>query len=85
MTTRIAVSPLSGRIHQGRVNKGGNAFIGEKKDVTSDVLLAVIEKAQFHGGSFDIEGGEHRWVVTVAKRSAAGDGYPQCDGEDSYE
>ena len=85
MSTRIATSPLTGRIHAGRVNKAGNAFIGEKRDVTSDVLKAVIEKAQFHGGSFDIEGGNERWIVTVAKVSKAGDGYPQCDGEDSYE
>lgn len=85
MTSRIATSPLSGRIHMGRVNKAGDAFIGAKSDVTSDVLRAVIEKAEFHGGSFDIEGAEQRWVVTVTKLSRAGDGYPQCDGEDSYE
>lgn len=70
MTTRIAVSPLSGRIHQGRVNKEGNAFVGEKKDVTSDVLLAVVEKAQFHGGSFEIEGGGKTFVVTVTEPAA---------------
>lgn len=83
--SRIAVSPLTGRIHQGRVNKAGTAFVGQKRDVTSDVLRSVIEKAEFHGGTFDIEGDDSRWVVTVAKVSKAGDGYPQCDGEDSYE
>lgn len=67
MSSRIAVSPLTGRIHQGRVNKSGNAFVGEKRDVTSEVLCAVIEKAQFHGGSFEIEGGGQKWVVTVTK------------------
>ncbi len=65
MTNRIAVSPLTGRIHQGRVNKAGNAFVGEKRDVTSEVLGAVIEKAEFHGGTFDIEGDGRKWVVTV--------------------
>ena len=86
MSTRIATSPLSGRIHQGRVNKTGNAFVGEKKDVTSDVLLAVIEKAQFHGGEFTIEGGNETYRVVVTKMVAATDGgFPQCDGEDSYE
>ena len=85
MSARIATSPLTGRIHMGRVNKVGNAFVGEKADVTSDVLRAVIEKAEFHGGSFDIEGADQRWIVTVSKVSKAGDGYPQCDGEDSYE
>lgn len=69
MTQHIATSPLTGRIHSGRVNKTGTAFVGEKKDVTSDVLRAVIEKAQFHGGKFDIEGGGKKWVVTVAEET----------------
>ena len=70
MTTHIATSPLTGRIHAGRVNKAGTAFVGDKKDVTSDVLRAVIEKAQYHGGSFEIEGGGQKWTVTVAKDAA---------------
>ena len=69
MTKRIAVSPLTGRIHQGRVNKTGNAFVGNKEDVTSDVLLAIIEKAEYHGGSFDIEGGNRKWIVTVKEEA----------------
>lgn len=71
MTNRIAVSPLSGRIHQGRVNKAGDAFVGEKRDVTSDVLAAVIEKAEFHGGTFEIEGGGRKWTVAVTDGAAA--------------
>lgn len=63
---RIAVSPLTGRILEGRLNKFGDAFVGEKRDVTSDVLRAVIEKAEFHGGKFDIESGDRKWIVTVA-------------------
>lgn len=65
MSTRIAVSPLTGRIHQGRVNKKGDAFVGEKRDVTSDVLRAVVEKAALHGGSFEIEGCGKKWTVIV--------------------
>lgn len=65
MNTRIACSPLTGRIHAGRVNKEGTAFFGQKRDVTSDVLRAVIEKAEFHGGTFEIEGGDRKWIVTV--------------------
>ena len=68
---RIATSPLTGRIHRGRVNKQGDAFVGEKQDVTSDVLCAVIEKAEYHGGSFEIEGGGQKWTVTVKKESLA--------------
>jgi hypothetical protein len=67
MTTKIACSPLTGRIFQGRVNTKLNAFIGQKKDVTSDVLEALIGKAEFHGGTFEIEGGGQKWTVTVQK------------------
>lgn len=67
MKIRIAASPLTGRIYGGRINKAGNAFLDGKQDVTSDVLLAVIEKAAFHGGEFDIEGGGDKWTVTVIK------------------
>lgn len=65
MTTHIGVSPLTGRIFQGRVNTKLNAFVGQKKDVTSDILRCVIEKAEFHGGSFDITAGDKKWIVTV--------------------
>ena len=70
MSTRIGVSPLTGRIFQGRINAEGNAFVGQKKDITSDVLRCVIDKAQFHGGSFDIEGGGKRYVVTVTQEES---------------
>lgn len=69
---RIACSPLTGRIHAGRVNKEGTAFVGEKRDVTSDVLRAVIEKGAFHGGTFDIEGDGRHWDVVVTERMGAG-------------
>lgn len=61
----IATSPLTGRIFSGRINKNGNAFVGEKKDVTSEFLQALIAKAEFHGGEFEIEGGGKKWVVNV--------------------
>lgn len=70
MVTKIACSPLTGRIFQGRVNSSLNAFSGDKKDVTSDVLESVIAKAEFHGGQFDIEGGGRKWVVSVKKVTA---------------
>lgn len=61
----IATSPLTGRIFSGRVNKNFTAFVGEKKDVTSEVLKAIIDKAEYHGGEFDIEGDGQKWTVTV--------------------
>ena len=70
MSARISCSPLTGRIFRGRVNRAGDAFVGEKQDVTSDVLRAVVEKADFHGGGFVIEGGSEKWVVTVKKQPA---------------
>jgi hypothetical protein len=70
MAIRIGVSPLTGRIFRGRVSKDGDVFIGEKEDVTSDVLRAVLEKAEFHGGTFDIEGGGRKWTVTVSGQQA---------------
>lgn len=68
---KIATSPLTGRIQAGRANKAGTAFvIGSVSDVTSDVLCALIEKAQFHGGAFDIVGGGRKFVVTVTEAPA---------------
>ena len=67
MTKRLACSPLTGTIFLGTVNKGGYAFIGAKDDVTSDFLRAVIEKADYHGGQFDIQAGNEKWIVTVTK------------------
>ena len=52
------------------MNKAGNAFVGEKQDITRDVLRAVIEKAEFHGGTFEIEGGGKKWTVTVSEQPA---------------
>ena len=71
MSARIATSPLTGRIHYGRVNKSGTAFVGSKQDVTSDVLRAVIEKAAYHGGSFEIEAGDRKWTLKVTEAGAA--------------
>ena len=67
MTKRLACSPLTGTIFLGTVNKDGNAFIGTAADVTSDFLRAVTEKAEYHGGQFDIQAGNEKWTVTVTK------------------
>jgi len=67
MAKHIGVSPLTGRIFRGRVIKSGDAFVGEKEYINSGVLRAVLEKADFHGGTFEIEGGGDRWTVTVKK------------------
>lgn len=80
MASRIACAALTGRILSGRVSKDGRNFVGQKTDVTSDVLKAVIDKAEYHGGSFDIEGGDEKWIVTVTK-TAAISGQKPAEGE----
>lgn len=67
MILRIACTALTGRIVIGPVDKTGIRFTSEQKDVTSDVLKAVIDKAEFHGGAFDVEGGGKKWVITVSE------------------
>lgn len=42
---RIATAALTGRIHLGVPDKEGLAFVGVTKDVTSDCIKAVIDKA----------------------------------------
>ena len=49
MATRIATSALTGRIFEGKVDSKGLHFVGQKKDVTGDVLKAVIDEAEYHG------------------------------------
>ena len=68
MANRIATAAVTGRIYMGRVNKAGNSFVGQKTDVTSDVMKAVIDKAEYHGdGGFEIVSGDQRWTVNVTK------------------
>lgn len=61
---RVQVSALSGRIYAGRINTAGTEWAGEKHDVTSDVVGAIIEKigaghvlrvTRNDGTAFDIE------------------------------
>lgn len=67
----IACSPLTGRIFSGRVDSAGGAFVGTKKDVTSDVLRAIVEKAQYHGGDFIVEAdGVPKYRIYVTKLTA---------------
>ena len=72
MSQHIGCSPLTGHIFSGRVNASGTAFTGQKRDVTSEVLGAILDKAKFHGGSFDIQNSEgKRWIVTVTEAAQA--------------
>jgi len=52
---RIAAAAISSRIFAGRVSKDGTRFVGEKRDVTSDVWKAVV----------DVIGPGHEMIVNV--------------------
>ena len=40
---RVATSAINGRIFAGRLNKSGISFFGDRFDVTSDCIKAIIE------------------------------------------
>lgn len=65
MTLRVAHSPLSGRIYCGHVRPGGQVWSGQKTDVTSDVLGAIIEKAKAEGELEVTVNGEPRHLIKV--------------------
>lgn len=59
----------------GRINKAGTAFIGNKEDVTSDVMKAIINKLEHHGGSFEITcDGELVATITLEKPQQQAEG-----------
>lgn len=68
----LGVSQLTGTVFSGRLNKAGNLWVGKRTDITSDFLKCVLEKAHFHGGSFEIRGVESGtvYVVTVTKEGS---------------
>lgn len=72
MTSKIACSPLTGRIYSGRIDAKRGVFVGEKRDVTSDVMGALIEKAKYHGGTFEIQGSGRKWDVKVVEVTSEG-------------
>jgi hypothetical protein len=67
MSIRIQKSPLTDRIFAGRINKAGNAWLGEKKDVTGEACAAVALHAMAKGGTIVVTAnGKPEWEVTVA-------------------
>jgi len=71
---RLAVTAINGRIIAGHENSKSDAITeGSRQDVTSDFMKALIDKAEYHGGAFDIAGGGDHWDVIVTKRSGSGE------------
>lgn len=67
-TIRLAVTALAGRVIAGIESVKGNAITeGSSQDVTSDFMKSLIDKAEWHGGSFEIEGAGRKWVATVTE------------------
>jgi len=62
---RIACSAVTRRIKAGRVTKDGWSFIGEPKDVTTDVLKAVIEFIGIDHEQVIIVDGKPTYKITV--------------------
>lgn len=63
---RMQVTALNGRIVAGYANsKGTNLTEGSRQDVTSDFMKALIDKAEHHGGTFEIAGADRKWDVIV--------------------
>ena len=67
-TLRIACSPLTGKFYAGRLHKDGNRWSGDKKDVTSDVKIAVVNHLRDHcDGSeiFTIDDGKSYFEISI--------------------
>jgi hypothetical protein len=78
--TRVACSPLTGIIYAGRPNKDGTAWAGEKHDVTSDVLGALIEKVG-PGNVISVnENGKPAYEIEVRKVSEPNPGQQGATG-----
>jgi len=41
---RLSVSMLGDEVYVGKISKDGTRFTGEKKDITSDFIKAIIDK-----------------------------------------
>lgn len=63
---RLAASALTNTVYIGKINKQGTAFSGEKKDVTSDFLKAIVDL--YAGYEVDIKDEQgNNYVLTVKK------------------
>ena len=71
---RVAAAALSGRIYAGTLTADQDAFKGDKQDVTSDAIKAVIDHILRVGGASIItEDGRERYRVVVEDLKAGSD------------
>lgn len=63
---RMQLTALTGRVMAGHPDKTGkNLTEGSRQDVTSDFMKCLIQKAEYHGGTFEIVGDDRKWDVVV--------------------
>jgi hypothetical protein len=62
---RIATAGITKRIYLGKISKDGRNFIGNKIDVTSDVINSLIEIFGDGKPHKITEDGEPKYVITI--------------------
>jgi len=53
---RIGLSPLTGTIYAGRLNKAGTMWNGKKYDVTDECVMAVVDYIKKHDVIYERDG-----------------------------
>lgn len=51
---RLACSPLTGNIYVGHINKTGDRWVGDKKDMTDAAKMAVAEHLLSHRDGYEV-------------------------------
>lgn len=65
---RMQLTALTGRVMAGHADsKGTNLTEGSRQDVTSDFMKVLVQKAEFHNGSFEVQGAGRKWDVVVTE------------------
>ena len=65
---RMQMTALGGRMMAGHPDKTGrNLTEGSRQDITSDFMKCLIQKAEYHGGTFEIVGDGRKWDVVVTE------------------
>lgn len=67
---RVGCSPLTNTIYAGRLNAAGDTWAGDKHDVTSDCLGAVIQYVGADHVATVNENGVPTWKITVRRADA---------------
>lgn len=61
---RLSVSVMSEEVYIGKISKDGVRFTGQKKDITSDFIKAIIDKFKNSTAIVGVKG-EQQYRITV--------------------